>query len=102
MLHLNMKRMTHSNNREFANAAPPYLTDRDMFRKFGLHLPRARSLDRLFLSQYRATAWDALLEFIRQTSERFFPSPPSEMHGNFFDDPLLEEPVLAQCSDEEL
>ena len=46
--------------------------------------------------------WDPLLEFIRQTSERFFPSPPSEMHGNFFDDPLPEEPVLAQCSDEEL
>jgi hypothetical protein len=42
MLHANMKRMTHPNNREFANAAPPYLTDRDMFRKFGLHLPRAK------------------------------------------------------------
>lgn len=40
ILHANIKRMTHSNNREFANAAPPYLTDRDMFRKSGGFLER--------------------------------------------------------------
>jgi hypothetical protein len=83
MLHANMKRMTHSNNREFANASPLYLTDRDMFRRFGLHLPRARSLDRVFLSQYRAAAMESALG--KQTTERFLPSAPSEMQGNFDD-----------------
>jgi hypothetical protein len=89
MLHANMKRMTHSNNREFANASPLYLTDRDMFRRFGLHLPRARSLDRVFLSQYRAAAMESALG--KQTTERFLPSAPSEMQGNF-DDSLPEDP----------
>jgi hypothetical protein len=46
--------------------------------------------------------WNPLWAFIQQTTERFLPSAPSEMHGNFFDDPPPEEPALPQCANEEL
>jgi hypothetical protein len=36
--------------------------------------------------------WDPLLAFIRETTERFLPSQPSEMQGNFFDAPPPEDP----------
>jgi hypothetical protein len=36
--------------------------------------------------------WDPLLAFIHETTERFPPSPPAEMPGNFFDDPPQEDP----------
>ena len=35
--------------------------------------------------------WDLLLAFIHQTTERFLPSPSSEMQGNFFDAPPPED-----------
>jgi hypothetical protein len=43
-----------------------------------------------------------LLMFIRETRERFLPSPLEVMHGNFFDDPPPEEPALPPCPDEEV
>jgi hypothetical protein len=36
--------------------------------------------------------WDALSAFIHETTERFLPSAPAEMPGNFFDDPPPEHP----------
>ena len=35
--------------------------------------------------------WDPLLAFIHETTERFPPSPPEVMQGNFFDDPPPED-----------
>jgi hypothetical protein len=35
--------------------------------------------------------WDPLLAFIHETTERFLPSPSSEMEGNFFDAPPPED-----------
>ena len=39
--------------------------------------------------------WNPLWAFIQQTTERFLPSLPSEMQGNFFDDPPPEDPPAA-------
>jgi hypothetical protein len=38
--------------------------------------------------------------FIHETSERFLPSPPSEMH-DLFGEPEPAEPALPLCADEE-
>ena len=44
--------------------------------------------------------WEPLLAFIHETSERFLPSPPSEMH-DLFGEPEPAEPALPLCADEE-
>jgi hypothetical protein len=36
--------------------------------------------------------WVPLLAFIHETTERFLPSAPAAMPGNFFDDPPPEDP----------
>ena len=44
-------------------------------------LPRARRLDRLFLSQYRAAAMGSAFAFIHEATGRFLPSPTSDDAG---------------------
>ena len=46
--------------------------------------------------------WEPLLEFIRQTAERFLPSPPTTAWPDLFGDAKPQEPALPRGADEEL
>jgi len=46
--------------------------------------------------------WEPLLEFIRQTAERYLPSPPATAWPDLFGDAEPQEPALPRYSDEEL
>ena len=46
--------------------------------------------------------WEPLLEFIRQTAERYLPSPPATAWPDLFGDAEPQEPALPRGSDEEL